>query len=296
MDIEPIDFKKLLREERRKARQERQQQAGDSATTTLETSKAASPPPAVSVTRPQQTLVCLPPWKHSLPPLAVLDRSEHCLLRYPPSIHYIPDFLPPRYQEHLVAWLSKLSEAPSSSNNDEEKAINRWTNLPHAKRRVALFVRQQHADSHFPEPLEELANALEFAVFQDESTSPIRFNHILVNEYQADQGILAHTDGPAYESCTATLSIGASVLFRLEPRQHLDTTGSTTALHDGSSHTVLLKGGSLIVFADQVYEEYLHSIAEGRLEEITDNNCLNVPANTTVEHGFRISLTFRCKK
>lgn len=293
MDIEPIDFKKLLREERLKARLERQRKQGDSATTSREpsatSSTGSSKSSAAAVTLVPEQHALLPPWKHSVPPLPVLDPSEHSILQDPPSIHYIPDFLPPHYQEKLVAWLSKLPQATSSSN-DESEAVNRWTNLPHAKRRVALFVR--HDDSSFPEPLEQLANALELAVRQDTASTITRLNHILVNEYQADQGILAHTDGPAYERCTATLSIGASVLFRLTPR----ATSETTTSQSSQQHSVLLQGGSLIVFRDRVYDDYLHSIAEGCFEETTDGTCLNAPANTAIERGFRISLTFRCKK
>ncbi|GKY90798.1 alpha-ketoglutarate-dependent dioxygenase alkB 6 [Mayamaea pseudoterrestris] len=292
MDVEAIDFKKLLREERRKARLELQQQA--KAKQVSEASAATSQQNLnnIQIDPLQKTL---PPWNHgSIPPLPVLDDVEHCILRDPPLIHYVADFLPLSYQEQLVHWLLQLPYAPfnaaaSSNTTNERNAVNRWTTLQHAKRRVALFTRT--ADTSFPEPLEELANALEMAIFND-ATNTLRFNHVLVNEYQANQGILAHTDGPAYESLTATLSIGSSVLLQLQSRQHDDTTMSRYA--------VLLQGGSLVVFRDGIYKDYLHSIAQNVEEEVADaaSNCLNVPGNETktIQRGFRISLTFRCKR
>ena len=33
-------------------------------------------------------------------------------------------------------------------------------------------------------------------------------NHVLVNEYQPGQGIMAHTDGPAYSTVVATITTG----------------------------------------------------------------------------------------
>jgi hypothetical protein len=60
---------------------------------------------------------------------------------------------------------------------------------------------------------------------------------------------------------------------------------------------MLLQAGSLIVFRDAIYDDYLHSIAEGMDEEITSKHCLNAPyPHTRVKREFRISLTFRRKK
>ena len=44
----------------------------------------------------------------------------------------------------------------------------------------------------------------------------LAFNHCLVNEYQAGGGILAHTDGPAYEPMVAAVSLGSGVILQFE--------------------------------------------------------------------------------
>lgn len=38
-------------------------------------------------------------------------------------------------------------------------------------------------------------------------------NHVLVNEYNAGQGIMPHTDGPAFHPLIATLSLGSHTLL-----------------------------------------------------------------------------------
>jgi hypothetical protein len=106
-------------------------------------------------------------------------------------------------------------------------------------------------------------------------------------------GILSHTDGPAYHSRTATISIGGDVLFRLTKRQN--------AIMDSvpinkSEMEVLLHGcGSLIVFANDAYLNHCHGIEE-TFEEVTSEVCANESMGLKVARDKRVSLTFRCKK
>jgi hypothetical protein len=95
-----------------------------------------------------------------------------------------------------------------NSNDNEQDALGRWTTLPHAGRRVALFdARDKHANANvFPEPLQSLAKSLVDAGIFDAATTPP--NHILINEYAGGhQGILSHTDGPAYYEWNELLSL-----------------------------------------------------------------------------------------
>ena len=116
---------------------------------------------------------------------------------------------------------------------------------------------------------------------------------------------MPHTDGPAYESRTATISLGGSdVIFNLWPRQHYDGTGDATTSsirpekHQPSLEVILHGCGSLIVFADDAYLNHCHEIREV-LEETTSANgiCGNdVKGGTLIRRGHRVSLTFRHKK
>ena len=114
------------------------------------------------------------------------------------------------------------------------------------------------------------------------------------------EGIMPHTDGPAYDSCTATISLGGSdVIFKLWPRQRHDTELPTSSTNAQPSLEVILHGnGSLVLFTNDAYLYHLHEISEV-LEERTSSSgiCGNdVKGGTLVKRGYRISLTFRCKK
>lgn len=254
MDIQPIDFRRLLREEKRKARKNAAKTASNQFA-----SDTSNPSPAP-----------LPPWAFPEEQFSIQSLCMVC--NNPPLIRYIPTFVSLSYQAALMEWLEKLQDNsnPSSSSG----ALNRWTRLPHARRRVAVF------DSRvgIPEPLQPLLDAVA-GLFQQ------RPNHILVNEYTAGQGILGHTDGPAYESCTATVSLGSDVLL------HFTKNNETTR-----SVQVLLEAGSLVVFSSTVYDDYRHSIDEGVDEEVAGGACVNAGVGTRVQRGHRISLTIRHKK
>jgi alkylated DNA repair protein alkB family protein 6 len=139
-------------------------------------------------------------------------------------------------------------------------------------------------------------------------------NHVLINEYQPHEGIMPHTDGPSYYPKTATISIGGgNVLLKFTQRrtthhaQHVDD----DSLPNNPVLQVKLSGnGSLIVFQDEAYTDYCHSIQDRLVDDFEvvtrrGNNCVNfVPdvrdekddmVQMTVVRGYRISLTFRHK-
>jgi len=147
---------------------------------------------------------------------------------------------------------------------------------------------------------------------------------------------MPHTDGPVYLNRTATFSIGGGdVIFKLNPLSSNGTIdgsngveggregeGTTTAgsipvvsEDGGGGMEVKLSGlGSLIVFTDDAYTQYRHSI-DDRVDsgvEIASERCVNSSLSSSVlssscgaasgcggrqgeevRRGYRISLTFR---
>jgi alkylated DNA repair protein alkB family protein 6 len=96
-------------------------------------------------------------------------------------------------------------------------------------------------------------------------------NHVLINRYARGEGIMAHTDGPAYTPRTATLSLslerdggeienesehGAVLTFQRRVRS--EEVG--TARQCPPECEVVLRPRSLIVFSDDAYIEYMHAI------------------------------------
>mmetsp|Transcript_4857 Transcript_4857/g.14115 ORF Transcript_4857/g.14115 Transcript_4857/m.14115 type:complete len:308 (+) Transcript_4857:100-1023(+) len=87
-------------------------------------------------------------------------------------------------------------------------------------------------------------------------------NHVLVNHYRPGEGIMPHTDGPAYEPRAAILSLGSSVVFSFW-RDHAHTaSGRPPAL------SLLLPPRSLLFFSGEAYSAHLHGIAEQRFDEL----------------------------
>jgi len=155
---------------------------------------------------------------------------------------------------------------------------------------------------------------------------------------------MPHTDGPVYLNRTATFSIGGGdVIFKLNPLSNDETTidgGSNGVVEggrprpregegtnndetgaagsedgNGGGMEVKLSGlGSLIVFTDDAYTQYRHSI-DDRVDsgvEIASDRCVNSSFSASspssscgaaigcgggqgeeVRRGYRISLTFR---
>lgn len=79
-------------------------------------------------------------------------------------------------------------------------------------------------------------------------------NHCLVNEYLPGQGILPHTDGPAYYPAVATISLGAPILLDVYERTE-HATPSTP------SFSLLQEPRSLLITHGAAYTRYLHGIA-----------------------------------
>ena len=92
-----------------------------------------------------------------------------------------------------------------------------------------------------PPPLIALAQALVDIGAFPASAPP---NHALLNDYAPGEGILPHTDGPAYAPCTATLSLGSAAVMTLAP-----------ALPAGAPPVaeVALPRRSLVVFSGAAY-------------------------------------------
>ena len=209
------------------------------------------------------------------------------------SVFYAQHFLSSTQEKEVMKFLSSIPEYTQHSssreviakNEREEKSIQhngKWTRLHHAKRKVALF---DGTICSLPLILQRLANTLvDIGAFP--STHPP--NHVLINEYQPGEGIMPHTDGPAYDSRTATISLGGSdVIFKLWPRKKPSSNDDDMHI----AQEVILHGhGSLVLFTDDAYMNHCHEISEGVLEERLSSD------GTLVKRGYRISLTFRRKK
>jgi len=198
-DVDAINFNELLKEEQSKAQQHR--------TATIRT--AAEAEAEADVIKWESVLL-------SLKNVATFDRQRHLLCDDPPSIYYAANFLNDSTTIIIMEWLQSL---PMNHQPNSQHAANGcWTKMPYAKRRVALFDKTMSTTTttttttchNFPAILQCIVDVLVQRQIFTKERPP---NHVLINEYDPGQGILAHTDGPAYLSRTATLSLGSDVLI-----------------------------------------------------------------------------------
>jgi alkylated DNA repair dioxygenase AlkB len=214
------------------------------------------------------------------------------------SVFYARDFLSSAQGCEVLTWLGSIPEYSGRSKimDEREESVQhngKWTKLEHARRKVALF---DGTITELPFILQRLSDTL-VAVGAFPPTRPP--NHVLINEYRPGEGIMPHTDGPAYDNRTATISLGGSdVIFKLWPRNqrhYSEGVRANSSIEQAEnlipSLEVVLNGhGSLVLFTDDAYLNHCHEISEGVLEERTSSG------GTLVKRGYRVSLTFRRKK
>eukprot|EP00041_Stephanoeca_diplocostata_P014991 m.283713 g.283713 ORF g.283713 m.283713 type:complete len:373 (+) comp19882_c0_seq1:236-1354(+) len=86
-----------------------------------------------------------------------------------------------------------------------------------------------------------------------------RPNHCLINEYQRGQGIMAHTDGPAFLPRVATLSLGSTALVSFTRALSTDEL-ARGGVQRSPALSVVLEPRSLLVFGADAYTNMLHGI------------------------------------
>ena len=296
-----INFQELRRMERRRVREERRLK------NTAPNFELASSCGIVSENQQHQNAgACVSPPFDTLLPKNVLSNAIHQIKTTAniDSVFYAERFLPEEVIEQTMAWLQTvpdhLQRGNSSGLSEEQMSLlhnGKWTRLKHARRKVALFDGTL-SSCVLPPILQRMSDTLVRIGAFPSSNAP---NHVLINEYQTGEGIMAHTDGPAYHSCTATISLGGSdVIFQLRPRQYFNGNEirDETRYNQRKLDVILHGNGSLIVFRGDAYLEHTHGISEGVFEETTKMGlCGNdLSGGTNIKRGYRISLTFRCKK
>ncbi|CAM9407988.1 unnamed protein product [Ectocarpus sp. 4 AP-2014] len=218
-----------------------------------------------------------------------------------PSIFYVPDFISGADEQQLFERI----HAQASGNE--------WVTL--RSRRLKCWGGQP-GESFRPEPLPPWVDALcESLVVRGVFSEETRPNHVLLNEYQPGQGIMAHTDGPFYEPRTATLSLGSDAVMHFSPRIETSRIGRP-GVETRPQASLVLRSLSLVVFADDAYSRLMHSIdavreetvgcggSSGDVDErgagggrggapVINNAAAGAPKGTILRRKLRVSLTFR---
>ena len=179
-----------------------------------------------------------------------------------PGLHYFPGFLTSNQQREAVGHIDN-----SPWRDDLERRVQ------HYGWRYDYHARTVSRDMHIgplPDWLQEMARRL--------SVETELFDHVpnqvIVNEYQAGQGIAMHVDRQCFGPAVATISLGDAWRMDLKPAKDAG----------GKPEHILLEVGSAMVMTGSARSRWLHGIAKRKRER---------EGESWRPRQRRISLTFR---
>ncbi|KAH8741955.1 hypothetical protein FG386_002330 [Cryptosporidium ryanae] len=107
-----------------------------------------------------------------------------------------------------------------------------------------------------PEWLNSICKSLvKSNIFSEENTP----NHVLINQYDINGGIMPHKDGPLYHPKVAIISLESDTVFDFwKPSVNSD---SVNGINDKPIFSLIVPRFSLLVFQDQCYTDLLHGIS-----------------------------------
>jgi alkylated DNA repair protein alkB family protein 6 len=204
------------------------------------------------------------------------------------SLFLLPDYVTELQEAHLLSNITAARQA--------------WTQVS-GRRLQALGGTVSGKGGLIPAPLpswlqplvDRVSNLTEGGLYGKEGPA----NHVLINSYEVGEGILPHTDGPLYCPVVAIISLGSPAVMRFTRRRGAEA----EAEEEGGGKliaSVILPPRSLLVFADDAYEQCLHGIDFAE-EETLDSSVVNPEAAaaaggegaTLPRRGTRVSLTIR---
>ncbi|EPS65036.1 hypothetical protein M569_09743 [Genlisea aurea] len=164
-----------------------------------------------------------------------------------PTVLYIPQYVTAAEEFQL---LNMIYQAP----------VSKWKSLKN--RRLQNWGGIVHEKGLLPQEMPTWLRNLTDRICKDSGLFPSSINHVLINEYQPDQGIMPHQDGPAYAPVVAILSLGSSAVMDFAPHPRFSNASDSTYSGKYIPFSVALKPRSLLIFKDKAYSDYLHGIKD----------------------------------
>ncbi|CAN8274396.1 unnamed protein product [Cochlearia groenlandica] len=178
-----------------------------------------------------------------------------------PTLYYIPGFITEQEQTQLINHIYGASG--SKWKTLKNRRLQNWGGMVHEKGLV-------------PQELPSWLIKITSKIRESSGLFPSAINHVLINEYHPDQGIMPHQDGPAYFPVVAILSLDAPVVMDFSPHLRFRSDGDDNISISQSigaescvperdnqgSFSVLLMPRSLLIFKDEAYSDFLHGISD----------------------------------
>ncbi|KAG7546798.1 Alpha-ketoglutarate-dependent dioxygenase AlkB-like [Arabidopsis suecica] len=176
---------------------------------------------------------------------------------FTPTVFYIPGFITEEEQTQLLNHIYGASG--SKWKTLKNRRLQNWGGMVHEKGLV-------------PQELPSWLTKITAKIHESSGLFPSSINHVLINEYHPDQGIMAHQDGPAYFPVVAILSLGSPVVMDFSPHLRLrsgdgyiskdQSPGAESCVPERDSFSVLMMPRSLLIFKDDAYSDFLHGISD----------------------------------
>ncbi|KAK6605595.1 Alpha-ketoglutarate-dependent dioxygenase alkB-like protein 6 [Botrytis cinerea] len=194
-----------------------------------------------------------------IPQLALPTSLDQAQIKTLPSkAFYIPNFLTGEEEQIL---LQKDCHSPKP----------RWKHLTHRRLQTwpSDLTKNTLLDAPLPKWLTDpvVSRLLSLPVSQEIGTSHIfsdsphgRPNHVLINEYLPNQGIMPHKDGSAYHPVVCTVSLGSSLCLNI----YGDKDDGTR--EEQPRWRIFQEPRSLLITTDELYTDYYHGISETEAE------------------------------
>ncbi|KAK4850802.1 hypothetical protein QYF36_009901 [Acer negundo] len=176
------------------------------------------------------------------------------------TLMYVPDFITETEETNLL-------------NNIYGGPVSKWKSLKN--RRLQNWGGVVHEKGLLPQDLPPWLTKITQRIYEKSGLFPSAINHVLINEYLPNQGIMPHQDGPAYFPVVAILSLGSPVVMDFTPHSRLRTSIDTSKNNvDGRS-----SGGEAFVteteewvdnhhpFSVLLMPHYLHGIKDSEVQQ-----------------------------
>ena len=194
-----------------------------------------------------------------------------------------------RQEEQL---LSNVYKAPKPKWTQlKNRRLQNWGGLPPSSAEKPMMIEPM------PDWLDTYCDKLRH-IFDEHKP-----NHVLINEYEPGQGIMAHKDGPSYFPTICNVSMGSHTLLDIYKTPNNDET--TTDLNERYMFSLLLERRSLLILKEDMYTNYMHGInecSEDRIESIDRIKNLDLvesklrgelKSGSVLKRDTRVSLTIR---
>ncbi|OAD53209.1 putative alpha-ketoglutarate-dependent dioxygenase ABH6 [Eufriesea mexicana] len=206
---------------------------------------------------------------------------ENVIPEVPNLAIYIPNFITQEEEDEIIKHINN-TPLPKWTQLSHRRLQN-WGGIPHPKGMIA---------EQIPCWLQKYINKVSSCNIFEKNKQP---NHVLINEYLSGQGIMAHSDGPLFYPIVTTISCGSHTLLDFYKRLN-----STEQHQSNLEFSFLLERRSLFILQENLYHNYLHSIAERESDIISKSVIKNLSIcgeqfseGEVLKRGIRLSLTIR---